>query len=113
MHTMRRLRVISLCVVSSIVMAACSSGPSPGALAGKSAGTVLRLALRDARAAGSMHFTIQTKGGVQQDAIGGTASQGGEVVTTSSNGVDRVLVTGKTGYIEADALALQAAMGLS
>jgi len=113
MHTMRRLRVISLCVVSSIVMAACSSSPSPGALAGKSAGTVLRLALRDARAAGSMHFSIQTKGGVQQDAIGEISSQGGEAVMTSSNGVTRILVMGKTGYIESDAMDLQAGMGLS
>jgi hypothetical protein len=113
MQPMRRLRVVSLCAMLSIGVAACSSGPSLGALSGKSAASALQLALRNARAAATVHFSIQTKGAVQQDSVGVAGPTAGETVITNSGGVDRILVTGDSGYIESDAPGLVATMGLT
>ncbi len=109
----RPLRLLLLGVLGAVGVAACSSVPSLGVVAGKSPGAVLRLALRDARAQRFMHFSIQTKGGVQQDVVGATGPNVGTAVIDSASGTVRIVVQGSSGYIQSDAIGLEASLGLT
>jgi hypothetical protein len=102
-------------VLAALVLTACgSSSPPPDALSGKSPTQVLRLALADARKAGTVRYTITTQSGSAKQIVTGDANTtGGAVVVTNSTGTLRVVVIGDTGYIQSDAPALQGALGVS
>jgi hypothetical protein len=72
------------------------------------------LALRNGNEAGSMRFSIVTKGGgIQQSVVGNAGRAGGDVIVTNTSGALHIVVTGGAGYIESNSAGLQAALGLS
>jgi hypothetical protein len=108
------LRLMVVATLAFVLSGCGSSNPSPGVLSGKTAAETLRLALRNAAAAGTMRFRIETNGGaLHQTVVGEAGTQGGEVTVTNTTGVVRIVVTGGVGYISAGAASLQSAMGLS
>ena len=111
---LRRIGVpLLLLLLSALTACGTSSGPSD-ALAGKSAAQVLRLALHNAMAAGTMRYRITTQGSSQQSVAGDSSAKGGIVVVTNANGVVRIVVTGGMAYINSSAsAALQGVLGLS
>lgn len=111
-----RLTGILALTLLSLISAACGTSSTPSdALTGKSAAQVLRLALHNATAAGTMRYRITTQGsGTQQSVSGDASAKGGVVVVTNANGVVRIVVTGGMAYIQSNAsVALQGILGLS
>jgi hypothetical protein len=100
----------------ALAVSACSSASpsSSSALAGKSASQVLALALHNATRAATVHFSVETKNtGFNQKVVGDVGPSGGDVVVSSPTSGLHIVVNGRTGYLQADATSLQAALGLA
>src|ERR1700730_15221297 len=97
---MRGRRLIVVAAVALVSSGCGSSNPSPGVLSGQTATEALRLALRNATAAATVRFRIETRGNaIHQTVVGEAGAQGGVVTVTNTTGVVRIVVSRGIGYI--------------
>ena len=68
--------------------------------------------MHDADAAGTVHYSVQTKGtNVNQSVVGEIGLDGGDVVVTNPTSTVHIIVTGNVGYIESDTVVTAGNLG--
>jgi hypothetical protein len=113
----RHIGLTSVIVTAALglLASACSSGPTEGALAGKSATQILQMSLRGYHHQKSVHFVTTTVAGKSKTTeIGATSGTSAiESVQTSGSSLLDSLWTGGTAYVRASAAVLEGTLKLS
>jgi hypothetical protein len=114
----RRLGItfVALAAALGITASACSSSPTEGALAGKSATAILSLSVTAYHHQKSVHFATTTVAGKDKTVLIGASSEPAAIETVQTGSgvalLDAVL-SGETGYVRGPANLLEQTFGLS